>query len=161
MLTVLKYSQRFQQFYSACINSSSSSSSRSSQDRRISPLPAKCCLRLFMQQSFTKFRERGKTGEDGGEAQVPLSVPPQLPTTTSTPPTLTGEQVVGGKQGGRTSENTVTLSLMRIQISKSNFRRHYQQVCGMVIYGITMAVYGNLQYTSNYLQYESNYARRT
>ena len=32
-----------------------------------------------MQHSFTIFRERGKTGEDGGEAEVPLLVPPQLP----------------------------------------------------------------------------------
>ena len=41
-----------------------------------------------MQHSFTTFKERGKTGQDGGEAQLPLSVPPQLPTTTSTPQLL-------------------------------------------------------------------------
>ena len=34
-------------------------------------------VRLFMQQSFKTFRERGKTGYDGGEAQAPLSAPPQ------------------------------------------------------------------------------------
>ena len=72
---------------------------------------------LLANHSFidsTTFRERGKTGEDGVEAQVPLSVPPQPPTTTTTPPTLTDEKVGVGNNGGRTSENSVTLTLICI-----------------------------------------------
>ena len=53
-------------------------------------------LMLFMQYSFTTFRERGKTGYDGEEALVPLSVRPQLSATT-TPTTLTVEEMGGGK----------------------------------------------------------------
>ena len=45
-------------------------------------------------------------------------------------PTLTDEEVGKGKKGGRTSENSVTLSLMLIWISTSNFRRHYQPHAG-------------------------------
>ena len=36
----------------------------------------------------------------------------------------------GEKKGGRTSENSVTLSLKLIQISTSNFRRYYQSHAG-------------------------------
>ena len=40
-----------------------------------------------MQHSFTTFRERGKTGEDGGEAYLPPSVRPHyLPPPLSLPP---------------------------------------------------------------------------
>ena len=45
-----------------CVISIRRSSRRSSQDRWQSPFPARSCLRLFMQHSFTTFRERGKTG---------------------------------------------------------------------------------------------------
>ena len=46
-----------------------------------------------MQHSFTTYKKRGGR-KDGGEALIPLSVPPQLPTTKTSPPTLTDEEVV-------------------------------------------------------------------
>ena len=43
-------------------NYSSSSSSSSSRDGLIGPLPAKCRPEAFDAHSFTTFRERGRTG---------------------------------------------------------------------------------------------------
>ena len=57
-----------------------------------------------MQHSLTTFRERGKTEWDGGEAEVPLSVPPQLPNPHHYPTTPTEQEVRGGKKGGITLE---------------------------------------------------------
>ena len=49
-------------------------SSSNSQERLSSPFPAKeAGLRLFMYHSFTTFRERWKTGQDGGEGSVRLA----------------------------------------------------------------------------------------
>ena len=72
-----------------------SSSSRTDLSANLQQLIAS---QLLFFHSFTTFRERGKTGEDGIDAQVPLSVPLQPPTTTTTPPTLTDEKVGGRKE---------------------------------------------------------------
>ena len=120
-----------------------------------------------MQQSFKTYRERGKTeqeGLDGGEAQVPLSVPPQLPTNTTITPTHTDEEVGGGKQGGRTTENSVTLSLSDYYLYRSRL---------VILGGIAnrmqgfkfnqySAVYGNLNihHTFQRCIFKSNYTMR-
>ena len=54
-----------------------------------------------------------------------------LGTTTTTPHLLYIDQEVGReKKGGRTSENSITLAIVFIQISTSNVRRHYQPHAG-------------------------------
>ena len=90
------------------------------------PLPAKCWPEAFHAHSFTSFRERGKTGQDGERSLGTTISTTKLPTTT----TLTDEEVGGVKKGGRTSENSVTLSLMLIQISTSNVAWHYRPHAG-------------------------------
>ena len=103
----------------------------------------------------------GKTewdGLDGGEASIPLSVPPQLPTTT-TSPTLTDEEV--GAES-REEEPQKTQS----QSHSCSFRSRLVILGGITnrMQGLKFnelsAFYGNLKYTSNYLQYKSNYTRR-
>ena len=83
-------------------SSSSSSSSRTDHLAHFQQLIAsqQSIASQLLFHSFTTFRDRGKTGEDGVEAQVPLTVQPQPPTTTITPPTLTDEKVGGRKKGG-------------------------------------------------------------
>ena len=111
-----------------------------------------------MQHSFTSYRERGKTdqdGLDGGEAQGPLLVSPQLPTTTTFPQT---HGRWGGKQVGRTSENSVTLSPTLIQISTVISGGITNRMYGLK-FNLQSAVYGNLKYESNYLRYKSNNTR--
>ena len=76
---------------------------------------------------------KGEDRKDGGEAQVPLSVQPQLPTTTTSHSCSFRFQPV--ILGGITN---------RTQGFKFN----------------QSAVYGNLQQTSNYLEYKLNFTRR-
>ena len=116
-------------------SSSSSSSSRcsSSQDRPIGPLPAKCWPEAFHATFIHNIRERMKT-----ERMEQKSLGTTISTTTTTyhhhqAPQLLQMKRWGRKVGGRTSENSVTLSLMLIQISTSNFRRHYQPHAGSVM----------------------------
>ena len=73
---------------------SSGSSSSSSHDRPIGPLPVKCWPEAFHATFIHNIRERGKT--EWMEEKL-RSVPPQLPTTTTSHPTLTDEKVAGGK----------------------------------------------------------------
>ena len=78
----------------------SSGNSRSSQDGLLSPFPARCWPEAFHANSFTRFRETGKIGYDGGDAYryQYQHHHAQLPTTTTSPPTLTEQDVVGGKK---------------------------------------------------------------
>ena len=83
-------------------------------------------VKLFTKHSFTTLRKRRKTGQGGGEAQVLYyqyhhHYPPPSPT-----PNSYRARGGEGKQSGRTSENSVTLSLTLIQISTSNFRSRMQ-----------------------------------
>ena len=114
-----------------------------------------------MQHSFTTYRERGRTeqdGLDGGEAQVPLSVPPQLPTTTTSPQLL---QMKRWGEESREEEPQKTQS----HSHSCSFRSRPVISGGITnrMQGLKFnqsEVYGNLQYTSNYLQCKSNYTRR-
>ena len=103
-------------------------------------------------------QRKGKKGQDGAEAQVPLPLPPQLPTTTTTPKLL---QMKRWGEESREKEPQKTQS----HSHACSFR--YRPV---ILGGITNRmqglkfnqsdVYGNLQNTSNYLQYKSYYTRR-
>ena len=73
------------------------SSSRSFQDRPIGKLPAKCWPEAFHATFIHNIREKGKAERMEEKLRYyALSVPPQLPTTTTSPPTLTDEEVGGG-----------------------------------------------------------------
>ena len=61
-----------------------------------------------MQHSFKTYRESGKTGQDGGEAYVPLS------------PNSYRARGVRRKEGRKYLRNSVTLSFILIQFSITN-----------------------------------------
>ena len=71
-----------------------------------------------MQHSFRTFRERGRTGQDGGEAEVPLSVPPPPPTQLLQSKRCTGE------------EEPQKFSHTLIQFSTSNLEKVLPAACG-------------------------------
>ena len=106
------------------VGSSSSSSSSSAQDRLIGPLPEKCWPEALY-ATFTAHSERGRQDRMKQTLRYHYQyhnyLPPALP-----PPNTCRWRGGGRKYGGRTSVNSVTLSLTLIQISTSNFRRHYQ-----------------------------------
>ena len=67
------------------------SSSSSSQDRSIGPRPAKCWPEAFHATFIHSIRERGKT------EMMRRSLGTAISTTTTSPTTLTDEEVGGGK----------------------------------------------------------------
>ena len=82
-------------------------------------------------EALTTFRERRRQDRMEGKLRYHYQyhhnyLLPQLPTTTTTPPTLTDQEVGVVKYGGKTSENAVTFSFKLIQIPTSNLRMHYQ-----------------------------------
>ena len=78
---------------------------------------ARCWPEAFMQHAFTIFREREKTRQDGGEAEVPLSVPPQLPTTTTTSPLpICNRSRGGGRKVGRNNLRKFSQTLILLQM---------------------------------------------
>ena len=79
-----------------------------------------------MQHSFTIFRERGKTGQDGREGSIGTTIS----TTTTNPPNSYRGRGGGRKDARKNLRNSVTLSFMLIQFSTSNLERHYQPHAG-------------------------------
>ena len=66
-----------------------------SHDTLLSPFPAGSRPDDFHATFIHNIQRKGMAALDGREADVPLSVRPQLPTTTTTPPTY---RAIGGRR---------------------------------------------------------------
>ena len=133
------------------------SSSSSSHDRPIGPLPAKCWPEAFHATFIHHIRERGKTERMEEKLRYHYQyhhnyLPPPL-----APQLLQME--VGEESREEEPQKTQSHS------HSCSFRSRLVILGGITnrMQGLKFnqsAFYGKLQYTSNYLQYKSNYTRR-